>query len=391
MLKRGGAPAPNVPAGASTATLPGGQVLEVVDVPEVPVEIPRHKGNGNPKIRLGSTPKFRFYSRASNYGKAIEDEHGLTQWKLRAVMFGATRNPALIARGQALEAFEDKADPDRHKALREEWNTLAGEAIDRARTADRAIRGTALHTLSERADRGDDLSYLDPVTAAVLEQWRRIMSLFVIHGTEAFVVDDVHGVAGTYDRLVSPREVLYGPDGEVRLTPDDRVILDLKTGSTTKYWAAAYCVQQAVYATGTPYVHVDEDTAAQGDTGRRPWPGGIAPHQRWALIPHIPLESPQDAGLMWVNLERGRELLDLAATVKAAQKYRDLFEEYTLPGPATVGPSLEERLDELVGRLASAPDMATVDALYVEHAGIWTADCTEVVTARLATLNGVAA
>lgn len=398
MALKKGSQNPAQAEGRSTVTLPNGAQVEVLDRPEVPLEIPRHKGDGRPKIRIGSSAKFYYAKRASKYGEVIENKYLINKWKIRAAVFGMTRTPALVRRGQAVLAFEDKSNPDRHAELRQSWEEIASEAIDVARTGDRAAEGTALHTLSELADQGADLSHLDATTMAAVNQWRRIISHFEILATESFVVDDEFGVGGSFDRLVRPRGVMRGPDGEVRLTPDDVVIVDLKSNQSSKYFGAGYRVQQRVYSRGTPYVHVTDEQAAAGDTGRRPWPGGQAPNQQWALIPHVPLESPADAGLMWVDLTRGQQQLELAAAIyadRAADKAG--FEEAELPDlgePAAPepGPVRDETvLDFLLGRIASAPNLDAVNALYDQHAAVWTDECTDLVTARMTELKGAAA
>lgn len=361
-------------------------------LPEVPGGIPRD-GNGKPKIRVADQPgKFRSYRRASSYAKPVENDYLLGQWAKRAVAFGLGRTPALVTRSAAVPKFKDVDDEAANRRIRDELQAIASDAMDVARTGDRAMHGTALHALSEAADRGDDLSHLDSLTKRAVDRWLHMMSRFEILGTEQFTVNDEFGLGGSYDRLVRPLGVMRGPDGEVRLTPDDVVGVDLKSGADARYFGPCYAGQQAGYFGGVPYVHVDAAAAVNGDNGRRDWPGGVTPNQRWSLIPHIPVERPDEAGLMWVDLQAGRWSLKIARDLYEARRLAGtMFGEAELPEveqaqepSAPVVDESEAELDELLGLLASAPDLAAVGVLHSTRKAIWTDECTQVVKDRIA-------
>lgn len=354
------------------------------DRPEVPASVPRHAGNGNPKIRsLEQTARFSYYTRASKFGEVLENHYLIHRRELRAVAYGMGRSDHLVLAAGAVPAFEDRDNPIEHKAIRSELERIATEAMIPAGLDHAAQRGTALHSLSERADRGDDLAFLPAKAYEAVQQWRRIMSGFNIVGTEQFVVADDLRTAGSYDRLLSPKQPLRVEvpiDGVLThvatIEPGERVIADLKSGRTTDYFGPTYAVQQWTYASGVPYVHVDDAAAAGGDNGRREWPDGVAPRRDWALIPHVPIDSPQDAGLLWVNLSRGEQLAELAHMVRDARKFDDLFYEAPVPVP-----------DPILAAIAAAGCEADIDAVYDAH----TADWTDVHTAAAQDRMGVCA
>jgi hypothetical protein len=79
-----------------------------------------------------------------------------------------------------------------------------------------------------------------------------------------------------------------------------------------------YGCQMPPYALGTPYEHVTDAAAKDGDNGRRPWPDGIEPRRDWVMLPHVPLESPEDARISWVNVDRAQVQAHLAIAAAAA-------------------------------------------------------------------------
>lgn len=373
--------------------------------PEVPDGIPRHGGNGNPKIRLGATAEFAFYTRASGFAKVIEDTYNLERWTRRLLAFGLSRRNDLVLAAAAVPAWEDHDDPARHRELRDELDGIADAAIAEAKGDRAARRGTAFHLLSEQMDAGRDLAHVPPTQYHGLLVWRHLLSPFEILATETFVVHDRWRVGGTFDRLVRlTREVtIRDPKtGKVRavLPPGTVLIVDLKTGRTSDYFGPAYGGQLASYAGGTPYVHVPDSAQVKGaplDDGRRPWPGGVAPSQEWAVIPHVPVDSPEEASLVWVDLTVGRKWGELAAGVRRERNVPAFFTgEVDGLGALPAAPRIEtpaERTERrfvatMLDLISSAVDEAAVKGLYAQHKAEWRDEFTEAVRARLAELAG---
>lgn len=352
---------------------------------EVPEEIPRGRG-GRPKIRelivddkgvmSESTVRFTSYTRASTLGKGIKSEFNLTRWKLRAVTFGLSRYPALVLKAASAAGMEEQEDKD----LLDE---VAEEAKERAGAGDAAMSGTALHKLSERMDAGEDLSWLPDYALAALQTYRRLMAALEIIGAEQFVVCDDLGAGGSYDRLVVLKwavKITWKDQDNFEhtevLPAGTRLILDLKTNKTTAFWGPEYLAQQVVYSHGIPY-------SAAG--GRGHWPDGIQPNVNWALILHVPVMSPVDAGFYWVPLRAGRVVAELANAVRGWQNSADLFLPTDLePHEAATPEDMNEGVREVVMDLITgAGSEAELDRLYDEHEDIWTDEHSAAARARL--------
>ena len=390
------------------------------EMPEVPTSIPRDRWD-RPLIVPPGGGRPVAYTRASTLGKTIEDTYNLSRWAQRNVALGLSRRPDLVALAAAV-ATNEGAD-------RAALDEIADKAHEAAKGDRGANVGTALHKLSERRDAGEDLSYLPTELAAALDAYSRIMEPFEVLASETFVVHDGLQAAGTFDRMLSPRVELTAPDGTV-FGPGDVICADLKTGraESTAYWGPTYAVQQAVYGHGTPY---------RVGAGRLPWGdvigADLTPSRTWALILHVPSDSPADAGLVWVDLTLGAALAELCVEVRKARKVKGLFSEchvgqgwrhvpggvhaladdgYPAPDPepvevpeqvATTAPAsvppggntkplpAQVRKALLMASLRQAADEAALDALWEANQADWAPEHTQMVRARLAELAAVPA
>lgn len=309
----------------------GGPVTALPDeTPEVPGDVPRDRWD-RPLIVPPGGGRVVAYTRASTLGKTIEDEYHLSKWGQRNVALGLSRRPDLVALAAAVRTNEG----DDRAAL----DDIAERAHEAAKGDRGANVGTALHKLSERRDAGEDLSHLPVELAAALDAYSRIMEPFDVLASETFVVHDDLQAAGTFDRMLMPREgvELVAPDG-TRFRHGDVIVVDLKTGraESAKYWGAGYAVQQAVYAHGLPY---------RPGPGRTRWEavtGAGEPSSTWALILHVPSDSPADAGLVWVDLEIGAALAELCVEVRRARRVKGLFAEcHVTTAAQAVEPAVE--------------------------------------------------
>jgi len=347
---------------------------------EVPDEIPRGPG-GRPKIReliegRESRTRYVTYTRASTLGKALESDYGIQVWKQRMIVHGLSRRHDLVMKAATIRGVIEEADK---KAL----SAVAEEALEAAKATAGATKGTALHVLSERVDAGEDLAYLPHDVRDALSAYRALMARVRVVASETFVVCDPLDAAGTFDRLVElPRDTivrytdLQGVEQVKTLPAGTRLILDLKTNKDSRYFGPTYACQQAVYGFGVPYTHAG---------GRGTWPDGIAPSQEWALILHVPLESPADSGFHWVDLYNGFELAKFANLVRGQAARQDLF----WPTDLASSPAPVSSLN-LMAALRNAPDEAALDALWRTNQDNWTDDATRMVRARLAELAAVA-
>lgn len=188
------------------------------------------------------------YRRTSTLVKEVEtDNHNLDKWKQRQVLIGAARRGDLVTAVKALGAPDPMTGWTRdQKKLLDELVDKAGEA---AKDTDGAITGTAVHTMTERIDRGEPVERVAEGLPAVVGQGlRSYAALRELNGwrsveIERTVVLDELEVAGTFDRVDALPELipLLGPGprycqhehvhgGEGAEYPElDQVIVDVKT------------------------------------------------------------------------------------------------------------------------------------------------------------------
>lgn len=356
-------------AGTPATIVAPGEILEVPDA------IPRDH-YGRPLIVPVGGGEPHPYTRASTLGKAIEDDYHLSCWRQRNVALGLSRRPDLVALAASVRTNENDD--------RAQLDEIVQKAHEAAMGDRGANIGTALHKLSEREDAGEDLSYLPTDLREALNAYTACMAPLRVLASETFVVHDQLECAGTFDRVVHlDRDLTFQHPtrGAIHLPAGEVLVLDLKTGKadSARYWGAAYGAQQAVYAHGHPYAN-----------GRRhEWVDilGVerAPSQEWALILHVPADSPDDAGLVAVDLTIGAALAELAAEVRRARKVKGLFSPAHITEPPHV-PAQVAKLNLMVA-LHQAADEAALTALWETHQAEWTDDHTRMVRARLAKLG----
>lgn len=336
---------------------------------DIPQEIPRDRW-GRPKILLpGDTSGLgKAYTRASTLGGVLEDQTNLGEWKKRVVAYGMGRRRDLQLAAASVPTWDGLEDKKR-------LADIAEQAMQAAEAGAAATVGTALHALADRMDMGQEIPDIGEDRYA-LDAYAHLRSHFQVHAIEIFTVCDELEVAGTADRVLSPLGIMTAPDG-TRITPEDRLIDDLKTSSTSDYFGIKFAVQLAVYARGIPYRH---------GVGRLDWPDGVRPRQDWALIMHVP-SGGSSAQLHWVNLQLGWELAKLAVDVREWRKRKDLVLPAELPRPefAEHGVGGEQAgLMKLIEDEPAGPDLRDrLIALWSRHAREWTDQHTTAVERRL--------
>lgn len=358
--------------------------LDIEEFPEVPDGIPRDRWD-RPLIKPPGGGRPISYTRASTLGKAIEDTYNLNMWTVRAVVLGMSRRDELVARAAAIPENEGE-----HRTPLDE----IGKEAKTAGGGDRGANiGTALHKLSERRDAGEDLSYLPGELADAMDAYSEQMRSFKVLATETFVVCDPLETAGTFDRVVElivPLEFHHAKRGKVVLPVGTILVLDLKTGKaeSAKYWGPGYGVQQTVYACGQPYDFADGGQRLQWEDILGPIP--FRPSTEWALILHVPSDSPRDAGLIIVDLEVGAAMADLCLEVRSARREKSLMSAAWLGEDVPVldvsKTALEQAVQTLLVTIQTAPFRTPewFDELYEESQDIWTDAHTEAVKVRLA-------
>jgi len=218
--------------------------------------------------------------------KAISDTSTLTAWKCRQTAIGVARRPDLAL----LIAATDVSDRQ----------TLSGAvrgAMDAAASDSAANIGTALHSMSEIADRGDDLTGFPEEFRRDIEAYRATMQTNNVQvlATEQFVVCDELQTAGTFDRAV--------------LHNGDRIIADIKTGAQAPKYALETAAQVALYARSKLY---DPETGARLDMNMN--------LERGLLI-HLP-QGEGECTLYDLDLDLGWQVACLAFDVRAMRKQK---------------------------------------------------------------------
>jgi hypothetical protein len=254
------------------------------------------------KVEQQNIPLRYAYTRASRAGSALEYEGALNAHHIRTTVIGLTLRDDLYYLAKSI------AEPG--GAGRRELDRDVIKPAQSASGADTAkINGTVVHSFAEKLDRGELVPALGP-HQSTLDAYAAVTRGWTWHAIEARLISDRFRMAGKADRIGSPPGFLVAPDGTI-ITPDDRLVLDLKTSSSARYFGVKFAVQLCVYAYGAFY---DLATFVRTPTGVR---------TDWALVIHVPSGGSSGA-LYWVNLRRGVELTGLAREVLDAQGERGL-------------------------------------------------------------------
>lgn len=233
------------------------------------------------------------YTRATTVAKTLDSEGGLIAWKATMATVGLMLRKGLRAQWEALIA-ETAGDPwyggrkDDCKALVEECAAAGG-------SNDRAMIGTALHTITAVADAGGQMEHLSDETATDVAAYLAGLSRAGVVIDQRYIertcVLDDWQVAGTFDRVA----IVNG-------TP---MIADLKTGDTLDYSWLSIAVQLAIYSRANAIYH--QGTARNGkDDSRLAMP---AVDQNRALVMHLPAGQGR-LDLYLVDIARGWEAFE---------------------------------------------------------------------------------
>lgn len=354
-------------------------------------ELPRDRW-GRPLITPPEGGEPVAYTRCTTFVGALEDTYHLSLWSQRMVALGMSRRRDLVL---SASAITDPQDRFQKRTL----NDIAKSAKDAAAGDAAANTGTAIHSLTERLDRGLPLGdfvpeeYLPDIRA-----YATITKGLDPIGIEGFCVRDDLRVGGSYDRIYAFTDEFldayearhgqrlyypmsasdnesygeYGPDAVdvVEVRAGDAVIGDVKTGHVD-LGAGKIAMQLGVYANSEDYDHTIGT--------RSPLKGN--PSKDWGLVVHLPAGTGT-ARLLWFDIRAGFETAStLAKGVHAWRKRKDLTHEFTTVS-AVNAPALS-----LVEQIAAAPSYAALTALYAANATQWTPGLTAAAKARRAELE----
>lgn len=308
------------------------------------------RANGSPMVTDPNDPeKFVRYRRPSSYGKPLDDEEALTNWRIWKAMLG-------VAESRALQT-EVAATKDEDKITKRE---LREKALEKGRANERADMGTGLHAMCARIEDPSDVDFNPPDDFIPdLEAYKDCLRNYglVSEYIEVPIVNDAFRAAGTGDRIYRTTKQLVTPDGEI-LPIGELILGDLKTGEKLDFGLPSYCVQLAIYATGELYDVVGNK--------RLPTP---AINKRWTLLIHLPFGAAK-ATVLWCSIDVGligAYLTDQVLEWRNAWK-RQSDKTYDCPEVALPIEELVERFDAAITevQMTSAPDeMFQVLLVYV--------------------------
>ena len=216
------------------------------------------RSNGAPMVRSLDGKKWERYTRPSSWGKDLDEQSALVNWKLLRAVEGVALNPSLAASRSPPTSVRKKG---RMIGFRKRSNS--------ARARKPPILGTALHAMAHRLETdpgfaapephaSDLAAYLGAIDSAGLESTH----------CEVHLCSDAWRAAGTADRIYRTKRELALPDG-TKVPAGTSFIGDLKTGKRLDYAMPGYGIQMAVYADGCFY-DVETDI-------RSPLPDGLHP------------------------------------------------------------------------------------------------------------------
>ena len=284
--------------------------------------------------------------RVTSKVKALDDQTGLTKWKLRETIKGVATTPALL----------DRVDL---AAERRDLNADLDQVVDEAMTAAGATRaaelGTAIHAWLEAVERGevdrsDVPQQFKPYTDAYFDRLAENGVRPIPELVERIVYNSTTGWAGTFDNIFE-------------LSTGERVIGDKKTSKTTSFKLSALSFAQQL----ATYAGADFMLAADG-SGWEPMP---PVSDAFAVIAHVPSDAPGKCELVTIDLDYGRRAIELAKAVADARQ----------GAPAGVLRRWE------LPTLTDAVDMCTTQAeladLWERNATVWTDELTRRGMSRL--------
>lgn len=309
---------------------------------------------GRPMIWLPDHSKQVPYSRASSFGKQLEDTYNLELWKLRQAILGTAMSPEIIRAVNQIGPTDPIDGPPlewQEKKRRKTLLDLQAEAAHEASGANiKSALGTAIHYGTEVIDQGGDLSQLAPNIRERAEAYWRFCREYGLRMTsiEEFGVEDEHQIAGTWDRT----GWAFGK----------HCILDVKTSGSMFFAGIAFMVQLAAYSRMKWY---------DAETGER------KPHaemdQDVAWIIHVGREPKAPVELQRVDIATGWQFIDLVRSVKDARN----------AGKRGIKPA---ELDPRSLQIARATSVAELHAIHAE-AGAFTPEQAELASDMSALLR----
>lgn len=318
---------------------------DLFDAPDTFVlnELPKDQ-YGRYKLPDPTTGKITGRTRVTTFAKSISDTFALNQWGLRMAMRGLVLRRDLYA----LVA----STPDDQK---ERLNQIAEDAKSAASARAAANLGTAMHTFSERLDKGEALAALgappelSTILAARQKAVRDHQIIMVPDMIERTVYVPDFDICGTLDRWAHT-DVPNGDPGRIGVD-DPGEIVDDKTGRDLSYGQVEIAIQLACYARASHVLNRAKFWEAWRRAGGTPykapktmdpscWEPMPATRLDRALVIHMPVAQAIDAPtappvvtVYEVDIAAGWEAAQLCRDVREWRKRKGLFTALTVTAP----------------------------------------------------------
>lgn len=258
---------------------------------------------GDPKGTVKS------WTRVTTFAKVLDDTTNLTKWMGRMIVKGLADDDTLIVEAQDA-TLNDFA----------KLNKIAEKAKDNAGANDAASNGTAIHTLTERIDRGEN-PRVPTKWKKHLDGYKRLKEIsgleFPVEYIERVVAIPELGVAGTFDRVcIVKQDMTVEVGGKVhKLKKGEAVVGDVKSNKRLDYAQLAIAVQLATYSKADCVWNLRDEK----------WDPLPPLNQKVGFIFHLPSDTG-DAQLYAIDLERGWEAAQICKSVRQLRGYKDLVE-----------------------------------------------------------------
>jgi hypothetical protein len=256
--------------------------------------------NGNNQYRLPDRDgQMKSWPRATSLADVLDDTYMLNQWRIRKVLLGLGLRLNLHADLSQIVYDLESTEIDEDQARRP-LNAIADEAAKAAGVERASEFGTAVHDWAAWVDMGLMSVHAVPslFRAHVLKnlQLQADSQLVPIpEYTERIVMNSARGVVGTLDRIYL----------DARRVDVPLVLGDIKTSRTLDFSGIAFAIQLALYQSCDLMLSEDGLT----------WEEMPVLRTETAYIMHLPSDNADGSSVAPINLEFGRECLELASAV----------------------------------------------------------------------------
>jgi hypothetical protein len=326
---------------------------------DVVADVPRDRW-GRPLVIPPGGGNAIAYTRVTTFIDVLDDPFNLTQWKRRMVALGLAQRPDLLLRVTSLgpEPAKETEGGAAYKRWKKQMDETCDAAVEAAKASASATIGTALHALTERMDRGQDVGVVPDSYKPHLKAYEDATKNMTAVHIERFTVNDELRVGGTPDRVLRI-------DGHPKL-----VIGDLKSGDVV-YGILKIAQQLAIYAHAQLYNPADGTRTSLGDVDLER-----------GLIIALNARSGK-CELLWVDLTRGWAAVQISKTVRDARNWKDLSKPYEQPNrDLTV-----EAQAALEAGIRGAPTVDDLVHLWTVAGNQWQPRHTKLAAARKAELQ----